>query len=86
VAPYAGVQGNREEKQLDKDKDKEAGDYISITQAGTEFGLNNSIIRAAIRRGTVRSMPHPWGVRVLRSDVAKLKAEQARIEHERTGL
>ena len=63
----------------------EAGDYISVAQASAEFGLNKSLIRTAIRRGEVQSMPHPWGMRVLRSEIAKLKAEHERIEHERTG-
>jgi hypothetical protein len=77
------ARGNREEKPLDKNP--EAGDYISIAQASTEFGLNKSMIRTALKRKQVRSMQHPWGIRVLRGDVAKLKMELARIEHERTG-
>lgn len=77
----------REEKQLDKEKGAkaEAGDLISIAQASEEFGINKSLIRTAIKRGEVHSMQHPWGARVQRSEIAKLKAEHERIEHERTG-
>ena len=63
----------------------EAGDFISIAQASEEFGVNKSLIRTAIKRGEVHGMQHPWGVRVPRSEIAKLKAEHERIEHERTG-
>ncbi len=72
---------------MDKDTGAkaEASDYISIAQASAEFEMNKSLIRTAIKRGEVHSVQHPWGARVLRSEIAKLKVEHERIEHERTG-
>ena len=67
------------------DKDKDAGDYISVSQASQEFDLNKSLIRTAIKRNEVHTMAHPWGMRVLRIDIVKLKAERERIERERMG-
>jgi hypothetical protein len=75
--------GIREEQAVDKDR--EAGDYISVSEASQEFNVNKSLIRAAVKRNAVRTMAHPWGLRVLRDDVGKLKVEQERIERERMG-
>lgn len=61
-------------------------EYVSVSQASEEFGLNKSMIRTAIKRGEVHSQNHPWGIRILRSDVARLKDERDRLDNQRRGL
>lgn len=84
--PYT-IADYRKEKQVDKDRNITAAaeEYMSVADASKEFGLNKSMIRAAIQKGTVQTVSHPWGMRVLRSDVARLKEERARMEQARQG-
>ena len=49
------------------------GDYMSISQAAAQLGLTQSAIRQGVRSGKVHSVTHKWGMRVLKSDVEKLK-------------
>ncbi len=49
------------------------GDYMSISQAAAQLGLTQSAIRQGVRSGKVQSVTHKWGMRVLKSDVEKLK-------------
>jgi hypothetical protein len=61
-------------------------EYISVSQASEEFGLNKSMIRTAIKRGDVHTQNHPWGMRIMRGDVAKLKEQHDRLDKQRRGL
>lgn len=48
-------------------------EYMSVNQAAAALGVDAGVIRRAMKEGRVRVKSHPWGVRVLVSDVAKLR-------------
>jgi hypothetical protein len=48
-------------------------EYMSVNQAASALGIDAGVIRRAMKEGRVRTKSHPWGVRVLLSDVAQLR-------------
>ncbi len=48
-------------------------EYMSVNQAASALGVDAGVIRRAMKEGRVRAKSHPWGVRVLLSDVAQLR-------------
>ncbi len=48
-------------------------EYMSVNQAASALGVDAGVIRRAMKEGRVRTKSHPWGVRVLLSDVAQLR-------------
>lgn len=50
-----------------------AAEYMSVNQAAYEIGVDPGVIRRAMKAGKVKTKNHPWGTRVLLSDVEKLK-------------
>jgi predicted transcriptional regulator len=61
-----------------------ASEELSIAEASLEFGLTERIIREAVRTRRLPSIPHRWGTRVRRADVAELAIERRPKPHSRS--
>lgn len=57
-------------------------EYMSVNQAASALGVDAGVIRRAMKEGRVRTKSHPWGVRVLLSDVAQLRRTPATVDRE----
>ncbi len=58
-------------------------EYMSVNDAASALGVDAGVIRRAMKEGRVRTKSHPWGVRVLLSDVAQLRRASSSADHER---
>ncbi len=51
-----------------------SNEYLSVSDAASRVGIDVGVIRRAIKAGAISTKRHPWGLRVLLSDVTRYVA------------